>query len=358
MKPVTVSDIEKIAAEKLDKNAYDYYSSGADDEITLKENCNAFNRIFLKYRVLVDVSKRDMSAVILGHKTSVPFLIAPTSFQKMAHPEGEIATVKAAGKAGTVMILSTLANTLLEEVSSAASGPVWFQLYVFKDREITRDLIKRAEAAGVKAIVLTVDAPLLGQRIKDVKNNFNLPTGLTVKNLEKHFKENLIVNKNNSGLADYVKKNLDASLNWNDLSWIRSVTNLPLILKGIACREDAIIAAEHNIEGIVISNHGRRQLDTCRATINVLPEVAEAVKGKTEIYLDGGIRRGTDILKSIALGADAVLIGRPVIWGLAYNGENGVTDVLNILRKELDLAMALCGCTDIKNISRELIFRN
>ena len=197
MKPVTVSDIEKIAAEKFDKNAYDYYSSGADDEITLKENCNAFNRIFLKYRVLVDVSKRDMSAVILGHKTSVPFLIAPTSFQKMAHPEGEIATVKAAGKAGTVMILSTLANTLLEEVSSAASGPVWFQLYVFKDREITRNLIKRAEAAGVKAIVLTVDAPLLGQRIKDVKNNFNLPTGLTVKNLEKHFKENLIVNKNN-----------------------------------------------------------------------------------------------------------------------------------------------------------------
>ncbi|MBK8981529.1 MAG: alpha-hydroxy-acid oxidizing protein [Ignavibacteria bacterium] len=356
--PITISDIEIIAKEKLHPHAFDYYSSGADDEITLKENCNAFNKIFLKYRVLVDVSKRDMSATVLGHKTSVPFLIAPTAFHKMAYPDGEIATAKAAGKAGTVMILSTLSNSTVEEVTEAASGPVWFQLYVFKDREITRDLIKRAEAACVKAIVITVDAPLLGQRVRDVKNKFDLPSGLTVKNLEKYFKEDLIVNKNDSGLASYVKENLDASLNWKDISWIRSVTKLPLILKGIACREDAILAAEHNVEGIVVSNHGGRQLDTCRATIDVLPEVADAVKGKTEIYLDGGIRRGTDILKSIALGADAVLIGRPVIWGLAYNGENGVTDALNILRKELDLAMALCGCADLKNITKDIIVRN
>ncbi len=358
MNPVTISDFEIIAKEKLHPHAFDYYSSGADDEITLKKNCSSFNEIFLKYRVLVDVSKRNMSASVLGHKTSVPFLIAPTAFHKMAHPDGEIATAKAAGKAGTVMILSTLSNSSIEEVTEAAAGPVWFQLYVFKDREITRDLIKRAEAAGVKAIVITVDAPLLGQRVRDVKNLFDLPSGLTVKNLEKHFKQDLIENKNDSGLAGYVKENLDASLNWNDLSWIRSVTKLPLILKGIACREDAILAAEHNVEGIVVSNHGGRQLDTCRATIDVLPEVAEAVKDKTEIYIDGGIRRGTDILKSIALGADAVLIGRPFIWGLAYNGENGVTDVMNILKKELDLAMALCGCADLKKISKDIIYRN
>lgn len=357
MEPINISDFEILAKEKLHKHAFDYYSSGANDEITLKENCNAFKRIYLNYRVLVDVSKRDLSTEILGHKISMPVIIAPTAFQKMAHPDGETATAKAVGKAGSIMILSTLSNTSVEEVVNASSGPVWFQLYVFRDREITKELIKKAEAAGVKAIVLTVDAPMLGQRENDKRNKFNLPQGLEIANLSFVSKSNLIV-KNDSGLAGYVTENLDPSLNWKDIDWLRSVTSLPIILKGIACKEDAILAVEYNIEGIVVSNHGGRQLDTCRATIDVLPEISDAVYGRTEILMDGGIRRGTDILKAIALGAKTVLTGRPILWALSYNGENGVTDVLNIFKKELDLAMALCGCSEIKNITNDLIVQN
>lgn len=357
MEPVNISDFEILAKEKLHKHAFDYYSSGANDEITLKENCEAFKRIFLKYRVLVDVSRRDLSTEILGHKISMPVIIAPTAFQKMAHPDGEAATAKAAGKAVTIMILSTLSNTPVEEVVKATSGPVWFQLYVFRDREITKELIRKAESAGVKAIVLTVDAPMLGQRENDKRNKFNLPHGLEIANLSFVSKSKLIV-KNDSGLAGYVTENLDPSLNWKDIDWLRSVTSLPIILKGIACKEDALLAVEHNIEGIVVSNHGGRQLDTCRATIDILPEISDAVNGRTEILMDGGIRRGTDILKAVALGAKAILTGRPVLWGLSYNGEYGVTDVLNIFNKELDLAMALCGCSDIKNITKDLIVQN
>lgn len=357
MEPITVKDFEKLASEKIDRNAWDYYSSGANDEITLRGNCSAFEKIFLKYRVLVDVSKRDLSTEILGNKISMPLIIAPTAFHKMAHHDGEVATVKAAGRSDTIMILSTLSNSSIEEVASAAAGPVWFQLYVFKDREVTKDLIKRAENAGVNALVLTVDAPLLGQRENDIRNKFDLPPGLEVKNLVNASKENLIAGKD-SGLAAYVKENLDASLNWKDIDWIRSVTGLPLILKGISCKEDALLAVSHGSDGIVVSNHGGRQLDTCRATIDVLPEVADAVQGKTEILLDGGIRRGTDILKALALGAKAVLTGRPVLWGLSFNGEDGVVQILNILRNELDLAMALCGCRDLSVINKDLIVKN
>lgn len=357
MIPINISDFEILAKEKLDKNAYDYYSSGADDEITLKENCEAFKRIFLRYRVLIDVSKRDMSAVVLGNKISMPVIIAPTAFQRMANPNGESATAKAAGKAGTIMILSTLSNTSVEEVVEASSGPVWFQLYVFRDREVTKELIRKAEAAGVKALVITVDAPMLGKRERDVRNKFDLPPGLEISNLTFVSKEKLIVN-NDSGLAGYVKENLDPSLNWKDIDWLRSVTTLPIILKGIACKEDALLAVDHKVDGIVVSNHGGRQLDTCSATIDVLQKIADAVNGNTEILMDGGIRRGTDILKAVALGAKAVLTGRPVLWGLSYNGEDGVTDVLNILRKEFDLAMALSGCTKLSDITRELIVRN
>lgn len=354
MTPITISDFEVIAKEKLTQMAYDYYSSGANDEITLKENCDAYRKICLKYRVLVDVSNRDLSTEIFGSKISMPVMIAPTAFHRMAHDEGEVAVARAAGAAGTIMILSTLSNSAVEDVVKASAGTVWFQLYVFKDREITKDLIKSAEAAGCKAIVLTVDAPLLGTRERDVKNKFNLPEGITVKNLESVFKENLVTG-NDSGLSGYVSQHLDASLNWNDIAWLKSVTNLPLVIKGISCKEDAILSVEHGADGIVVSNHGGRQLDTCRATINVLPEVADAVHGKIEILIDGGVRRGTDVLKALALGAKAVLIGRPVIWGLAVDGENGVTAVLEIFRKEFDLAMALCGCDSLKKITKDLV---
>jgi len=354
MIPVNINDFENLAKEKLTQMAYDYYSSGANDEITLRENCEAYKRIFLKYRVLVDVSKRDLSTEVLGQKIPMPVIIAPTAFHKLAHIEGEVAVAKAAGAAGTIMILSTLSNSDVEDVVKASSSPVWFQLYVYKEREVTRELIKRAEAAGCKAIVLTVDAPVLGTRERDVRNKFNLPEGIYVKNLIPAKRENIPAT-NDSGLSDYVQKFLDPSLSWKDIQWLKSVTNLPLIIKGISCKEDALLSVESGADGIVVSNHGGRQLDTCRATIDVLPEIAEAVNDKIEILIDGGIRRGTDVLKAIALGAKAVLIGRPVIWGLAAGGEKGVSQVLEILHKEFDVAMALCGCNSVKSISKELI---
>ena len=354
MQLVNISDFENLAKEKLTQMAYDYYSSGANDEITLRENIDAYKRIFLKYRVLVDVSSIDMSTEVLGQKISMPLMIAPTAFHKMAHAGGESAVAKAAGSAGTIMILSTLSNTDVEEVVKASAGPVWFQLYVYKDREVTKELVRRAESAGCKAIVLTVDAPFLGTRERDVRNNFTLPDGLSVKNLLPVEKGNL-PESNESNLSGYVQEHLDPSLSWKDVEWLRSVTKLPVLIKGIACKEDALVAVEHGAAGIVVSNHGGRQLDTCRATIDVLPEVADAVRGKTEILLDGGIRRGTDILKAVALGAKAVLIGRPVIWGLSADGENGVKSVLGIFKKEFHLAMALCGCDSVSKISREYI---
>lgn len=354
MSPITISEIEVIAKDKLSTVAYDYYSSGADDEITLKDNTEAYNRIQLKHRVLVDVSNRDLSTVILGERISMPLMIAPTAFHKLAHPEGEVAVARAAGSEGTIMILSTLSNSDVEDVVKASQKQIWFQLYVFKDRAVTESLIERVEAAGCKALVLTVDAPLLGRRLRDVRNKFNLPTDVSVKNLEPFMKENL-PRRNDSGIAGYFADNLDSSLSWKDLDWLRSKTNLPIIVKGIICREDAKLATENGVDGIVVSNHGGRQLDTCKATIEVLPEIAEEVKGRTTLLIDGGIRRGTDILKAIALGADAVLIGRPVVYGLAYDGEEGVKKTLNILRSELDLAMALCGCSSIREVDRNII---
>lgn len=354
MIPINIYDFEIIARDKLTQTAYDYYRSGSFDEITLSENCEAFKRIFLKYRVLTDVSKRDLSAEVLGQNISMPLIIAPTAFHKMAHPDGEVATAKAAGDAGTIMILSTLSNSDVEDVVKATSGPVWFQLYVYKDREVTKELVERITKAGCKALVLTVDAPMLGTRERDVRNRFNLPEGLSVKNLLPLNKDKLPV-MDDSGLAGYIQKYLDPSLSWRDIDWLKSITNLPIIIKGIACKEDAELSVLHGADGIVVSNHGGRQLDTCRATIDVLPEVSDTVNEKIEIMLDGGIRRGTDILKAVALGAKAVLVGRPVLWGLAADGQKGVSSVLSILKKEFDIAMALCGCDSVKKITKELI---
>jgi isopentenyl diphosphate isomerase/L-lactate dehydrogenase-like FMN-dependent dehydrogenase len=244
MTPVSISDFERLAKEELPQMAFDYYYSGANDEITLLENCNAYKRIFLKYRVLVDVSTRDLSTEVLGQKISLPVMIAPTAFHKMAHSEGEVAVAKAANAADTIMILSTLSNSDVEDVVKASAKPVWFQLYVYKDREVTKELIQRAETAGCKALVLTVDAPVLGTRERDVRNKFNLPEGMTVKNLVPAKKENL-PEMDDSGLSAYVHKFLDPSLSWKDIEWLKSVTRLPIIIKGIACKEDASVSYTH-----------------------------------------------------------------------------------------------------------------
>ncbi|KAM7296940.1 hydroxyacid oxidase 1 [Ixodes scapularis] len=354
---VTVDDIRRLGIANLDPIPEDYYDSGADQEQTLRENRLAYLRLRLRPKQLNNVATREKAVTLLkDQKLSMPIGIAPTAFQKMAHPDGEMATARAAQKANTLMILSTLSNTTLEDVAAAAPGGLrWFQLYVYKDRNITKDLVKRAENSGYKALVVTVDTPLFGNRIADVKNNFTLPDGLTVANLEGV--GGGLDPSSGSGLAAYGEKLLDPSLTWNDIKWLRSITNLKVIAKGVLTAEDARNAVNSGVSGILVSNHGARQLDGVTSTIEALPEIIRAVRGRVEVYLDGGIRHGTDAIKALALGAKAVFVGRPALWGLAYNGEDGVTQMLEILRKELDLGMALIGAPKIAELRPEMVAR-
>jgi 4-hydroxymandelate oxidase len=285
----------------------------------------------------------------------MPIIVAPTAFHKLAHPEGERATVQGAGDAGTLFVLSTLSTTAVEEVVAAAAGPVFFQLYVYKDRGATEALIHRVEAAGCRALVLTVDAPLLGRRERDVRNRFALPAHLAIENLHAQGYAKLPPQTSDSGLAAYVAELLDPALTWDVIAWLRSVTKLPVLVKGIVRADDASRAMAEGAAGVVVSNHGGRQLDASPATIDVLARVVDAVAGRGDVLLDGGVRRGSDVIKAIALGARAVLVGRPVLWGLAADGRAGVAAALGILRRELDLAMALCGCPDVAAITRELV---
>ncbi|MEZ4362741.1 MAG: alpha-hydroxy acid oxidase [Kofleriaceae bacterium] len=347
-------ELEALACARLTPHAYDYYRSGADDEVTVRRNCAAFRELELHYRVLVNVARCRAATTVLGTSIELPVLVAPTAFHRLAHPEGELATARAAAAAGTIYTLSTLSTTRVEDVMAATTGPVWFQLYVYKDRAATQELIARVEAAGVRALVLTVDAPFLGRRERDVRNRFALPAGLRVENV--HGRRGAVdAPQGDSGLAAYFASLLDPSLCWDDLAWLRSVTKLPLILKGVVRPDDAARAVEAGVEGIVVSNHGGRQLDTSPATIDVLAAIAERVAGRAELLLDGGVRRGTDVLKALALGARAVLLGRPILWGLTLGGEAGVAEVLAMLRRELELAMALCGCPDVASITAELV---
>jgi 4-hydroxymandelate oxidase len=352
---INIFDLEAVAKTKLTTLAYDYYSSGACDEQTLSANMAAFQNIWLRPRMLVDVSNRDMTTTVLGNKVAAPILIAPAAFQGLAHADGELATARAAEKFGTTMVLSTLSNNSIEEVREATTGNLWFQLYVYKDKGVTKSLIERAEASGYTALVLTVDSPLLGRRERDVRNKFNLPAGLVCKNLLGNYLEQLPTGSHESSLAAYISSLYDTSLTWKDLLWFKSITKLPVIVKGILRGDDAARAIEYGADGIVVSNHGGRQLDTTIPTIHALPEIVEAVGDRVEVYLDGGIRRGTDILKAIAFGARAVLIGRPFLWGLAVAGQSGVLTVLDMLKSEFDLSMALSGCRTISDITPDLI---
>lgn len=352
--PINLYDFERLAEGRVGRAAWDYYASGAGDEITLAENEAAYRRISLHYRVLHDVSQRDLATTVLGHPVSMPVLIAPTSFHGLAHPDRELATVRAAGAAQTIMVLSTLANSALEDIARAATGPVWFQLYVYKDRGATAELVGRAEAAGFRAIVLTVDAPVLGRRERDMRNQFALPPGLAVQNLAPAGMADLPQSQG-SGLAAYFASLLDASLSWKDLERLCSMTALPVLVKGVVRGDDAAQAVALGASGVIVSNHGGRQLDTAPATIDVLPEVVEAVAGRVEVLIDGGVRRGTDVIKALALGARAVMLGRPILWGLAVDGEGGVRRVLETIRAELDTALALCGCSSVAEVSRDLV---
>lgn len=357
MDPINVADFEELARARLSTMAYGYYASGSDDELTLRENRAAFERIRLLPRVLVDVSRRDLTTTVLGQRLEMPILVAPTAFHKLAHPEGEAATARAAARTGTVLVLSTLSTTAVEEVVPAAAGRVWFQLYVYRDRGATRALVERVEAAGCKALVLTVDVPVLGRRERDVRNRFRLPDGLVAQNLLPAGYERVPTAQQDSGLAAYAASMLDPSLSWKDLEALCTATRLPVVVKGILRPDDAVRALEHGAAGIAVSNHGGRQLDTALPAIEALPAVAEALAGRGTLLLDGGVRRGTDVLKALALGAQAVMVGRPVLWGLAAAGEDGAARVLGLLREELDRALALCGCPALADITRDLAVR-
>jgi 4-hydroxymandelate oxidase len=351
---LNIADYARASRAKLPQDVSDYCDGGALDEITLRENTAGWEGLKLYYRVLAGVGPRDMSTTVLGQSVSMPILVAPTAFHRLACGEGELATARAAKAASTLFILSSLSNTAMETVFAEAASPRWFQLYIYKDRQVTLELVKRAEAAGAEAIVLTVDAPGLGTRERDTRNRFCLPDGLAVENLAPLGKGKM-PEVQGSGLAAYVRENFKADLGFDDLDWLCGATRLPVVVKGVCRGEDACRAAEHGAKAVVVSNHGGRQLDTAPATCEVLPHVVDTAGDLCEIYVDGGIRRGSDVLKAIALGARAVLVGRPVLWGLCVAGEQGATDVLSILRRELDEAMLLCGCTTLRDIDGSLL---
>jgi 4-hydroxymandelate oxidase len=351
---LNIADYAAAARSKLPKDVFDYYEGGALDEVTLRENVAAWERLKLYYRVLAGVGPRTMTTTVLGGTVSMPILVAPTAFHKLACEQGEVATARAARTMGTLFILSSLSNTAMESVFAEAASPRWFQLYMYKDHEITLELVKRAEAAGAEAIVLTVDAPGLGTRHRDTRNNFQLPHGLAVENLAPLGKGKF-PKVQGSGLAEYVRENFKQDLGFDDLGWLCNCTRLPVVVKGVCRGGDARRSAEHGAKAVVVSNHGGRQLDTAPATSDALPYVVEAVAGRCEIYVDGGIRRGSDVLKAIALGARAVLVGRAILWGLCVAGERGVVDVLEIMKRELDEAMLLCGCSKLEDIGPSLV---
>jgi 4-hydroxymandelate oxidase len=354
---VNVFDYEELARQKLSQPFFDYIAGGADDEVTLRRNRAAFEGIELRPRALVDVSKLDLSTTVLGARIEMPVLLAPVAVQRLAHPEGELATARAAAAAGTIMTLSTMASASIEEVAEASDGPKWFQLYVHPDRDVSKRMVERAEAAGYSAVCLTVDVPRLGRRERDFRNRFDYPPGVAHQNYIGEVElPPLEVEAGTSALSASADVLIDPSLTWDAIDWLRSLTSLPIIMKGIMTAEDALLAVDHGVAAIVVSNHGGRQLDGAPATITVLPEILTAVQGRCELLLDSGIRRGTDVLKALALGANAVLVGRAYIWGLAVGGEKGVTQVLQMLRNELELAMALCGCRSISDVGSQVVY--
>jgi 4-hydroxymandelate oxidase len=341
--PINLLDYETLARERLQPAVWDYYQGGTEDEVTVRANRAAFASLRLRPRVLVDVSNIDMRATALGTPISMPILVAPTASHKLAHPEGECATARGAGEADTIMVVSTSATSSAAEVASATTSPLWFQLYTHHSLETTGKLVQRVEAAGYRAIVLTVDSPYVSRRERDLHNQFALGKYTHMPNFTNE-------GASASSLARHMTDNT-----WETIDWLRSITPLPILLKGILTAEDALLAVERGVDGIVVSNHGGRQLDGAIASIEALPEVVGAVAGRCEVYVDGGIRRGTDVLKALALGARAVLLGRPVLWGLAVNGQEGVRHVLDLLRAELGLAMALSGRPTLESIDRSLI---
>jgi 4-hydroxymandelate oxidase len=335
MELISLADYERAARASMSAGAWAYYAGGAGDELTLRDNVAAWQRIAIRPRVLVGVGERDLSATVLGRERPHPLMIAPMAFQRLVHPDGEFATARAAQTTGAVMCLPTLGAPTPAALAREVPGcPRWFQLYVFTDRGVSRELVAEAAEHGYEALVVTVDLPEVGVRERELRTPVEAHEGLTP--------------------AEFAGK-IDPDLNWSDIERFASQSPLPVVVKGILRAEDARLAAEHGARAVVVSNHGARQLDTVSSGADALPEVVDAVGDQLDVLVDGGIRRGTDVLKALALGARAVLVGRPVAWGLAVGGAEGARTVLELLRSELDIALALAGAPRAAQLDRSYL---
>jgi L-lactate dehydrogenase (cytochrome) len=373
---ITIADLRRAARRRLPRAVFDFVEGGAGDELTVARNRAAFDRLCFRPRVLVDVAKRDQGVVLFGEPLATPVLVSPTGMAGLCWPRGEIAAARGAAAAGTVYTLSTHASCSIEDVAAAAPGPLWFQLYVWQNRDLTRSFVERARRAGYRALVLTVDVPIISRRERDLRNGFTVPPRVTVGNaldllrrpgwLRRVLLGPRLTLANLVGapgaprtdivtLGGVANRQVDPSVTWADLAWFRALWQGPLLLKGVLAAEDARRAVEHGVDGLVVSNHGGRQLDGAPASLEALPEVVDAVGARVPVLLDGGIRRGADVVKALALGARAVMIGRPYLYGLAVGGQAGVRRSLEILKAEVDHALALIGVPRTADLDRTVV---
>ena len=376
---ISIDDLRRLARRRLPRAVYDFIEGGAGDELTVTRNRAAFERLLFEPRILVDVSKREQSTVVLGERVATPVILSPTGMAGLSWPKGEVAAARGAHDAGTIYTLSTHSSCSIEEVAAEAPGPLWFQLYVWQNRDLTRSFVERARAAGYRALVLTVDVPVISRRERDLRNGFTVPPRVTARNVVDTLRRagwvrRVLMGQRRLTLANLVgapgaprtdivtlagvaNRQVDPSISWADLAWFRSLWSGPLLLKGVMTAADARRAAEHGIDGLVVSNHGGRQLDGTRASIEALPEIVDAVGNRMEVLLDGGVRRGADVVRALALGARAVMVGRPYLYGLATGGQAGVRRALEILANEVDHVLALTGVPRIADLEPSLVRR-
>ena len=376
---VTIDDLRRLARRRLPRAVYDFIEGGSGDELTVTRNRAAFERLLFEPRVLVDVSKRDQSTVVLGERVETPVILSPTGMAGLSWPKGEVAAARGAHDAGTIYTLSTHSSCSIEEVAAGAPGPLWFQLYVWQNRDLTRSFVDRARAAGYRALLLTVDVQVVSRRERDLRNGITIPPRVTLRNIVDTLRRVGWVRRVLMGqprltlanlvgapgaprtdivtLAGVANRQVDASIAWADLAWFRSLWSGPLLLKGVMTVADARKALEHGVDGLVVSNHGGRQLDGTRATIEALPEIADAVGHRMEVLLDGGVRRGADVVRALALGAKAVMVGRPYLYGLASGGQSGVRRALEIFTREIDHVLALSGVPRVADLEPSLVRR-
>lgn len=348
---LSAMDLADAARAKVDPLVWDFLEGGGGSELTLTANRHLFDTAQIRPRVLIDVSICDTSVTLLGAAMPSPIGVAPIAYHRMVLDEGETATAR--GLAGTPMVVSIFASRTLEDIAASATGPLWLQLYWLRRREVLADLAKRAHDSGYRALVLTVDAPRIGRRLRDMRNGFSVPAHIRAENIEPEIMESAY---QPDGIAAHAALTFDQSITWADLAWLKGLTELPLVLKGVLTAEDAALAVEHGVDAIVVSNHGGRQLDGAVPSLRALPEIVAAVGGRCPVLLDGGVRSGRDVFVALALGADAVLIGRPVMWALATGGANGVTEILNLLNTELEHTMALAGRPSVAHIDRAALW--